>query len=255
MLAYLTTVVLFSRNFTNPLATRLQHPCSEPHASSIPPLYPKLAASSTPLWLRNLPDGWRTKYFLGGFTPSTNYTAFIIQDSHKVSGPINFLTKSASFACTLIHALLFCPSTIYALPLPAPPNTELPIYDSSTLPTEISIQLIGVLNNFTTPLTISTCGRDWYSPLAGCDEGQREYYKWLCTTISPRGTNQAPQSGTHTSVDRACPPLLGFLRPSVMFNGESSYGFGYIDGAEGDERGGVAGVGQDRWGNIWCDAG
>ncbi|KAF9442041.1 hypothetical protein P691DRAFT_513592 [Macrolepiota fuliginosa MF-IS2] len=40
---------------------------------------------------------------------------------------------------------------------------------------------------------------------------------------------------TCTSVDRACPPFLGFRYPSVMFNGASSYGFGYIDGTEGEK--------------------
>ncbi|KAF9442037.1 hypothetical protein P691DRAFT_779542 [Macrolepiota fuliginosa MF-IS2] len=343
--------ILFSHNFTNPLLIASpQYPnytlpaanSSLPDPPSSPPnltlivtqtsstsllrtaCFLNSSAVSTTgaivnssLWLRGPQDGWRTEYLLGGLTPSTNYTAFIIQDSHKVSGPINFLTKSASFACTLIHALPFCPSTTYALPLPAPPNTEFPIYDASTIPTEISTQLIGVLSNFTTSLTTFACGRDWYSPLVGCDDCQREYRKWLCTTIFPRCTEPSPSNPTFltpnpssigltnagptptstpsnqqvfsallpiptsqspsdrlnlpymsspytqllpcietcTSVDRACPPFLGFRCPSVMFNGASSYGFGYIDGAEGDERGGVAGVAQDRWGNIWCNTG
>ncbi|KAF9442140.1 hypothetical protein P691DRAFT_779544 [Macrolepiota fuliginosa MF-IS2] len=38
----------------------------------------------------------------------------------------------------------------YALPLLAPPNTEFPIYDASTLPTEISSQLMGAVTSVNT---------------------------------------------------------------------------------------------------------
>ncbi|KAF9442141.1 hypothetical protein P691DRAFT_506442 [Macrolepiota fuliginosa MF-IS2] len=199
---------------------------------------------------------------------------------------MNFLTKSLSFACVPTHTSL--PPT-YALPLPAPPNTEFPTHNAFTIPTEISAQFINVLSNFTTSLTTFACGRDWYSspsdptllsrnpgpsdsptraqhlhPLLPVSKYSPPSFQYpphnhpltaLIFLMSSPYTQLLPCIETCTSVDRACPPFLGFRCPSVMFNGASSYGFGYIDGAEGDERGGVAGVAQDRWGNIWCNAG
>ncbi|KAF9441414.1 hypothetical protein P691DRAFT_854560, partial [Macrolepiota fuliginosa MF-IS2] len=63
-------------------------------------------------------------------------------------------------------------------------------------------------------------------------------------------TQLLPCIETCTSVDCACPPFLGFWCLSVVFDDVGSCGFGYINGAEGGERGGVAGVAQDCWGNI-----
>jgi calcium channel MID1 len=268
------------------------------------------------LWLRGPEDGWRMEWLLGGLAPQTNYTTFVIQDGHKVSGPINFVTKSASFSCTLTHALPFCPSTVYALPLdpPSSSSNNFPIYDTTNLPDVLSQQVTITLTNFTVSLLTLACGRDMYSPLVGCDACQREYRKWLCAAVFPRcseasqanpsfitpnpGTvgmvNAGPASGQAvlsallpvpsqsgsqssddnnspymqdsytqllpcielcTSVDRACPPFLGFRCPTSMFNGASSYGFGYIDGADGTEYGGLVESAQDQWGNIWCNAG
>jgi calcium channel MID1 len=45
------------------------------------------------LWSRGV-DGWRNQWLIGGLTPSTNYTAYVVQDGTKVSGPIFFATKS-----------------------------------------------------------------------------------------------------------------------------------------------------------------
>lgn len=45
------------------------------------------------LWSRGV-DGWRNQWLIGGLTPSTNYTAYVVQDGTKVSGPIYFATKS-----------------------------------------------------------------------------------------------------------------------------------------------------------------
>lgn len=50
-------------------------------------------SAQSSLVLRNS-DGWRTQWFMGGLQPVTNYTAFVLQDDTKVSGPINFVTKS-----------------------------------------------------------------------------------------------------------------------------------------------------------------
>jgi calcium channel MID1 len=49
------------------------------------------------LWVRG-DEGFRTQWLMGGLTPSTNYTAFILeQNNTKVSGPIFFATKSGRY--------------------------------------------------------------------------------------------------------------------------------------------------------------
>jgi calcium channel MID1 len=58
---------------------------------------------------------------------------------------------------------------------------------------------------------------------------------------------------TCTAADRACPNFLGFKCPVVQFNAAASYGVGYVDSVNNVEGGGVTGVAQDRWGNIWCN--
>lgn len=45
-------------------------------------------------WIRNDVEGWRSKWFVEGLSPGTNYSAFISQDDTKVSGPLYFTTKS-----------------------------------------------------------------------------------------------------------------------------------------------------------------
>jgi hypothetical protein len=47
------------------------------------------------LWLRD-EEGWRSQWLLEGLSPATNYTAYVIQDSRKVSGPMYFVTKSGT---------------------------------------------------------------------------------------------------------------------------------------------------------------
>ncbi|KAF9442040.1 hypothetical protein P691DRAFT_849790 [Macrolepiota fuliginosa MF-IS2] len=75
---------------------------------------------SSSLWLCGPQDKWGIEYFLGGLASSTNYTAFIIQAPHRVSGLMNFLTRSASFARLLIHTLPSFPSTNIRPPTPCP---------------------------------------------------------------------------------------------------------------------------------------
>ncbi|KAK7472238.1 stretch-activated cation channel mid1 [Stygiomarasmius scandens] len=138
------------------------------------------------LWLRDS-DGWRTQWILNGLTSQTNYTAYVIQDSVKLSGPIYFTTKTAAFNCPLVASLPYCPRISYAIPLSTPQTgSDLAIYDSTNLPSDISKPLIGYLGNFTTSLTTFACGRDYYSPLKSCADCQREYQNWLCTISFPR---------------------------------------------------------------------
>ena len=47
-------------------------------------------------WLRSS-EGWRSQWLIDGLSPSTNYTAYVIQDALQVSGPIYFTTKSGKF--------------------------------------------------------------------------------------------------------------------------------------------------------------
>jgi len=57
------------------------------------------------------------------------------------------------------------------------------------------------------------------------------------------------------AVDRACPIFLGFRCPLPDFTASASYGTGYIDSKDGHVRdGGVPGVPQDQWGNVFCNA-
>jgi calcium channel MID1 len=48
------------------------------------------------LWARG-DEGFRTQWLMGGLTPSTNYTVFVLQNNTKVSGPIFFVTKSGQY--------------------------------------------------------------------------------------------------------------------------------------------------------------
>ncbi|KAH7919204.1 hypothetical protein BV22DRAFT_1023395 [Leucogyrophana mollusca] len=243
---------------------------------------------SQDLWLRDA-DGWRYQWLMGGLTSVTNYTAYVIQDQTKVSGPIYFATKSAGFPCPLVHSLPYCPSTAFAVPLPAI-NTA---YDSTTLPSQVSSPLLQYVSNFTTMLTTFACGRDLYSPLQTCADCQREYRKWLCSISFPRcsenplSSSQSPSSGTQVpfpalappsqrnqflppvnytymtllpcletcnAVDRACPNFLGIKCPVPQFNAGASYGVGFVDSGEEDVLGnGKTGTAQDQWGNVWCN--
>lgn len=45
-------------------------------------------------WIRNETEGWRSKWFVEGLSPGTNYSAFISLDDTNVSGPLYFTTKS-----------------------------------------------------------------------------------------------------------------------------------------------------------------
>ncbi|KAF5319632.1 hypothetical protein D9619_008854 [Psilocybe cf. subviscida] len=242
------------------------------------------------LWARD-GQGWRTQWLLDGLTPSTNYTAFVLQDTTRVSGPIYFATKSDTFACPLVHSLPYCPGVAYAVPLDAPPAGSFG-YNDTNLPTGLVAPLVSYIANFTQVLTTFACGRDWYSPIMGCDDCQHEYRKWLCNASFTRCTERSvsssfsgPQeifsaiaptpSGSPrnqflpqtdkpfdvllpcleqcNAMDRACPPFVGIQCPTSGRNAAASYGVGYIDGDDGTKDGGRTGAAQDRYGNVWCN--
>ncbi|OCH89949.1 hypothetical protein OBBRIDRAFT_777729 [Obba rivulosa] len=266
-------------------------------------------SASQGMWLRDS-DGWRWQWLVNGLTPQTNYTAYAVQDGAKVSGPINFVTKTASFSCPIVHSLPFCPSAAWAVPLPAPSDPSQG-HNAHTLPSSLVDPLISVLTNFTTMLTTFPCGRDEYSPLVSCADCQAAYRTWFCAVslprcgefpptapvaapsapatssalpqqqpaqqplpaLMPQPTSVPPRSPflpafpatydallpcleTCNAVDRACPPFLQFKCPLPKYTASASYGVGYIDsGNEGEMGGGSTGAAQDRWGNVWCNAG
>ena len=201
---------LFIAPTSSGLASGLQTACSIKTASS------SVSVLSNDFWLRDN-QGWRSQWLIGGLTPSTNYTAYVVQDQLKLSGPIYFSTKSrallpllpcllsyisslASFSCPLVHSLPYCPSTSYAVPLPFP-QSPLTYYDSSTLPQSVSDPLLQYMTNFTTMLLTFPCGRDIYSPLQTCESCQEAYRTWLCSISFPRCaepplTSSSPSSPT-----------------------------------------------------------
>ncbi|KAI0338114.1 hypothetical protein BDW22DRAFT_1409662 [Trametopsis cervina] len=243
------------------------------------------------LWLRDA-SGWRWQWLLSGLTPLTNYTTYVIENGTKVSGPINFVTKSGSFACPIVHSLPFCPAVNYAVPVGAPPTPDT-AYTDKNLPSSITAPLLETLTNFTVSLSTHPCGRDYYSPLVTCTDCQREYRTWLCSiwftrcsepslsqkrdvqqplsALLPQSTSSPPRSPglppftanyeallpcleTCTAADRACPFFLGFKCPLPRFTANMSYGVGFIDtGLDGEKGGGSTGAAQDRWGNVWCN--
>ncbi|TFK20939.1 calcium channel [Coprinopsis marcescibilis] len=142
-------------------------------------------------WLRD-EDGWRTQYLIRGLTPSTNYTAYVIESS-KVFGPIYFVTKSAGFPCHLAANLPFCPRVAYSVPLGAPPGGA-DAYTGATLPAPLREPLRSYITNFTISLGRLACGREIYSPLVECIDCQREYRKWLCAVSLPRCSEPSPQN-------------------------------------------------------------
>ena len=91
----------------------------------------------------------------------------------------------ASFSCQLVHALPYCPTTAYSMPLPEPPSNA-PAYDASNLPDNLTTPLLSYLTNFTTSLLTIPCGRDLYSPLQTCADCQLAYRRWLCAVSFPR---------------------------------------------------------------------
>ncbi|THH03430.1 hypothetical protein EW145_g6263 [Phellinidium pouzarii] len=249
------------------------------------------SVQSPSLVLRNA-DGWRYQWLVDGLQPLTNYTVFTFENEGRVSGPINVVTKSASFSCPLVHSLPYCPLVSYAVPLPAPsgpPGTE--TYDASSLPDSISDPLLSYLTNFTTSLLSFACGRDLYSPLVSCADCQAEYRTWLCAAQLPRCGDAAADPGLSTpssrKLKRDAPVQTTFISPALIphnassvrnpnlpdfpggnwtellpcleprFNADVSYGVGYIDGdmhsSDWEKLGGMTKKAQDRWGNVWCN--
>ncbi|KIP02455.1 hypothetical protein PHLGIDRAFT_95971, partial [Phlebiopsis gigantea 11061_1 CR5-6] len=154
-------------------------------------------ATGNGLWLKD-EDGWRFQWLVNGLSAQTNYTAYVIQDGTKLSGPINFVTKSVSFSCPIVHSLPYCPSTAYSVPvaMPRPPALA---HTAGTLGEAVAAPLLDTLANFTISLTTFPCGRDAYSPLVSCADCQAAYRKWLCAVWFPRCSEASPSSSSSSS--------------------------------------------------------
>ena len=49
------------------------------------------------MWLRD-PQGWRWQWLIGGLTPQTNYTMYMLQAGQLASTrPVNFVTKAGAY--------------------------------------------------------------------------------------------------------------------------------------------------------------
>jgi calcium channel MID1 len=74
-------------------------------------------------WARD-EQGWRRQWLMGGLTPSTNYTAYVLLNNTKVSGPIFFSTKSGMLYFPLnlswSNLIVFKPHSIVRLSTPYP---------------------------------------------------------------------------------------------------------------------------------------
>jgi len=110
----------------------------------------------------------------------------------------------AAFPCSLVHSLPYCPSVAYSVPIPAPGDGSA-TYDARNLPPEVSEPIVSYLANFTTVLTTLACGRDWYSPIVGCDDCQREYRKWLCAISFTRCSEPSPANPNGFTIAPAAP--------------------------------------------------
>ncbi|CAE6374080.1 unnamed protein product [Rhizoctonia solani] len=213
---------------TTPSAPPLP-PSAEPNATLL--LFPTANANAT-VWLTNSAcaltsklggvitttvtrtvyrdsNGWRRQWFVDGLSASTNYTAYVIEDGARVSGPSYLRTKSDSFPCPLVHSVPYCPEVSYPVPLPAPPGSATS-YTDDNLPQSIKDVAVSSLANFTKSLRTFPCGRDWYSRLQTCSGCQAAYRKWVCSIVFPRCGEPIPEESLRG------PP--GSLTPQLAFN-------------------------------------
>lgn len=152
------------------------------------------ATVSTSLALRDQSRGWRTQFLVEGLTPSTEYTMYTVATSSQggvpiLSQPASFKTKSASFACTLVHSLPFCPSVSWAAPFPpldGGGGNAATTYTADNFPAPLLETFINSLSNFSASLLTFPCGRDLYSVVQNCSSCERAYRQWLCSVLIPR---------------------------------------------------------------------
>lgn len=69
------------------------------------------------LWLKD-DDGWRFQWLIPGLSSETNYTAYVIQDGTKMSGPIYFVTKSGEWFRDILHPIILMTCCQYRMHAP-----------------------------------------------------------------------------------------------------------------------------------------
>jgi len=118
------------------------------------------------------------------------------------------------FQCNLVHSLPFCPGVAYSVPLP-PPSNGAQSYTAANIPDAVIRPFLGYMANFTTVLTTFACGRDWYSPIVGCDDCEREFRKWLCAISFTRcGEPSLDNPSGFTSLPPG-PTAIGFAASKI----------------------------------------
>lgn len=166
------------------------------------------ATVATSLVLRDGSQGWRTQFLVQGLRPSTQYTMYTVSSTSPagtstLSQPISFRTKSAAFACTLVHSLPFCPAVSWAAPFP--PLTDGATYTAENFPAPIKERFLSSLENFGASLLTFACGRDLYSVVQSCSSCERAYRQWLCSILIPRCGETASNPGGDGSGDSKIP--------------------------------------------------
>ncbi|KAI8995212.1 stretch-activated Ca2+-permeable channel component-domain-containing protein [Trametes punicea] len=238
-------------------------------------------AASEGLWLRDA-DGWRWQWLVNGLNPRTNYTLFAFRDGElRSSPPAYFLTKSAAFNCPLVHSLPFCPTVGYAVPLAAPGGITT-AHTAATIPGTplvtcadcqdayrrwlcvVSFPRCGespnatITTTATTSTTPAVAGGGAQVPLPALQpvKAGAPQRNPVLPPFASAYEALLPCLETCNAADRACPNFLGFKCPLPRFTAGESYGVGYIDaGGGGVVGGGVTGVAQDVFGNVWCNRG
>ncbi|GAA5930794.1 Mid1p [Sporobolomyces koalae] len=148
---------------------------------------------------RGYGSGLRTQFLVSDLQPSSNYTAWLVQNLTAVSDttnatrlwdPIFFTTKSSS-SCRLLYDLDYCPSIAYSVPAPSSLST-------SDLVDYFNASITPSLKAFARTLTTFPCDSTefgQYSVVSTCSDCYEAYRDWICTTTIPRCTD-APSNAT-----------------------------------------------------------
>ena len=189
--------------------------------------------------------------------PITSYDSTNIPDS--VSGPLisyltNFTTSLLTFACgrdwySPLQTCLDCQEAYrtWLCSISFPRCGESPTSSSSS-------------TTVTSATASASSGTTTISPALVVQEANVNQRNPNLPNTTSAVEILLPCLETCNAVDRACPNFLGFACPVPRFNANVSYGVGFIDGdaqstGTWSQGGGLTGVAQDRWGNVWCAGG
>ncbi|KAH7102473.1 stretch-activated Ca2+-permeable channel component-domain-containing protein [Auriculariales sp. MPI-PUGE-AT-0066] len=157
-------------------------------------------------------DGWRVQWIVEGLNPNTNYTASVVTPTGQTTS-IYLVTKSADFACPLVHSLPYCPAVAYAVPLDAPAAGDPTTYSADGLPLALTQPLLDVMGNFSKTLGSFACGLDWWSPVHTCSSCFEAYRNWVCGLWFPRCSEPTRDAPAPT-----IPLTPSITRPAALRN-------------------------------------